>query len=268
MNFKKRGLFTGSKAVCEEPSMPEKGILAVWGSPGCGKTLASIKLAQHLASKKQNVLLVLCDMTTPMLPCVCPNSQVDTERSMGNVLVTEKMNQTLIKHNLTTLKKYKNLVILAMRKGENEHSYPAPTQEQAEALLTALRETAPYVIVDCSSYISSDVLSFVTLMLADHVLRLANVDLKSVSYFSGQNHLLRAENWDAGKQYKIASNVKPNQTQEQIYNSIGEVAFKLPYSTELEGQFLAGTLLDTLQMKDGRAYDKEIARISKEVFGC
>ena len=37
------------------------GILAVWGSPGSGKTVTAVKIAKHLAEKKQNVVLLLCD---------------------------------------------------------------------------------------------------------------------------------------------------------------------------------------------------------------
>lgn len=45
------------------------------------------------------------------------------------------------------------------------------------------------------------------------------------------------------------------------------MAFRLPYSYELEEQFLAQDLLANLCLKDGKAFQKEIAKISKEVFG-
>ena len=93
-------------------------------------------------------------------------------------------------------------------------------------------------------------------------------DLKSVSYFSSQLPLLKDTRWDADKQYKVASNVKPQQAAEHIGKVLGSVAFKLPYSQELEEQYLAGTLLSDLAMKDSRSYRKELDRILKEVFGC
>ena len=37
---------------------------------------------------------------------------------------------------------------------------------------------------------------------------------------------------------------------------------------QLVSQYLAGTLLSDLSMKDSRAYRKELERILKEVFGC
>ena len=140
------------------------------------------------------------------------------------------------------------------------------TKEQAEELLAGLREIAPYVVVDCSSYIANDILSAVALMESDSVLRLANCDLKSVGYLSSQLPLLRELQWDEDKQYKTAANIKPMQAADRIGQVLGSVAFQLPYSAELEEQYLAGNLLDDLSMKDSRAFRKEIYRICKEVF--
>lgn len=66
-------------------------------------------------------------------------------------------------------------------------------------------------MIDCGSYIANDILSAVALMEADSVLRLANADLKSISYLSSQLPLLKDAKWDTDKQYKIAANVKPQQ---------------------------------------------------------
>ncbi len=123
------------------------------------------------------------------------------------------------------------------------------------------------MVVDCGSYIANDILSAVALMEADSVLRLANADLKSISYLSSQLPLLRDSKWDADKQYKVAANVKPQQAGEQIGQALGSVAFTLPHSQELEEQYLAGNLLAELSLKDSRQFRKEIEKISKEVFG-
>lgn len=161
-------------------------------------------------------------------------------------------------HNLVTLKKHKYLTILGMKKGENEYTYPPYEQLQAQELMDGLRKIAPCVVVDCGSYIANDILSAVALMEADSVLRLANVDLKSVSYLSSQLPLLRDSKWDAEKQYKVASNVKPQQAGEQIGQALGSVAFILAHSPELEEQYLAGNLLADLSLKDSRPFRKDV----------
>lgn len=269
LNFKKNGIFTRRAAedeASQEPSSQE-GMLAVWGSPGSGKTVTAVKIAKHLADRKKNVVLLLCDMTAPMLPCICPPSELECEHSLGSILAATHVSEPLIKHNLVTLKKNSHLTLLGMKKGENEYTYPPYSEVQARELLDGLREIAPVVIVDCGSYIANDILSAVALMESNSVLRLANADLKSVSYLSSQLPLLRDSKWDADKQYKVASNVKPWQAGEQVSQALGTAAFTLPYSKELEEQYLAGNLLSDLSLKDSRQFRKEIDKICREVFG-
>ena len=68
LNFKKKGIFT--RQAPKEDALPQQepqdGILAVWGSPGSGKTTVAVKIAKYLADRKKNVVLLLCDMTAPM----------------------------------------------------------------------------------------------------------------------------------------------------------------------------------------------------------
>lgn len=269
LNFKKNGIFTRSGQEEEAvPEQDEQGILAVWGSPGSGKTTVAVKIAKLLSDRKKNVVLVLCDMTAPMLPCICPPSELEYEKSLGSVLAAAHVTAPLIKHNLITLKKNGFLTILAMKKGENEYTYPPYEQSQAGELLEELRKIADFIVVDCGSYIANDILSAVALMEADHVLRLSAADLKSISYLSSQLPLLRDSKWDAEKQYKTASNVKPRQAGEQMGQALGSVAFTLPHSKELEEQYFAGNMLADLSLKDSRLFRKEIEKIVKEVFGC
>ena len=144
--------------------------------------------------------------------------------------------------------------------------YAPCTKQQAEELIRGLREIVPYVVIDCSSYIANDILSAVALMEADSVLQLASCDLKSVGYLSSQLPLLGELKWDKDKQYRVASNIKPFQAADRIGQVLGSVVFRLPYSQELEEQYLAGELLADLSMKDSRAFRKEIDRICEEVF--
>ncbi|MFT4104827.1 MAG: ParA family protein [Lacrimispora sp.] len=270
LNFKKNSIFFKHKTGAEEYQDQEiqGGMLAVWGSPGSGKTVTAVKLAKYLADKKHNVVLLLCDMTAPMMPCICPPSELQSEHSLGSILAAAHVSELLIKHNLVTLKRHSHLTLLGMKKGENEYSYPPYSEVQAKELLYGLREVAPFIVVDCGSYIANDILSAVALLEADNVLRLANADLKSVSYLSSQLPLLRDSKWDADKQYKVAANVKPQQAGEQVGQALGSVSFTVPHSFELEEQYLAGNLLADLSLKDSRQFRKEIEKIAKEVFGC
>ena len=266
MNFKKSGIFSRKSELEErlsEDLEPRNQVLAVWGSPGCGKTMTAVKLAKHLAAKKKNVVLLLCDMTAPMLP-----GELESEHSLGSVLAAARVSESLVKHNLIIHKRYDCLTFLGMLRGENEYTYPPYTASQASELIQCLRNIAPYIIIDCGSYIANDILSAVALMESDAVLRLVNCDLKSVSYLASQLPLLRDNQWDADKQYRVACNVKTNEASDHVEQVLGNVTFKLPNSLELASQSLAGNLLADLSLRDSKGFRKEVEAISREVFGC
>jgi MinD superfamily P-loop ATPase len=270
LNFIKGGIFKrgGDHNDDWTAAKDEGGVLAVWGSPGSGKTTVAVKIARRLAERKKNAVLLLCDMTAPMLPCICPAANLEGERSLGSVLAAARVSLNLVKNNCVTHRRLGSLALLGMLKGENEYTYPPYAESQARELLDCLRELAGFVVIDCGSYIANDILSAVALMEADAVLRLVNCDLKSVSYLSSQLPLLKDSKWDADKQYKTASNLKPQQVGENIGQTLGSVAFRLPYSPEVERQYLEGDLLAELALKDSKAFRKELDKIIGEVFGC
>ena len=76
----------------------------VWGSPGSGKTTVAVKLAARLAGQKRDVALLLCDMNTPMLPCICPPSDLEEEHSLGSILAAAHVSESLVRHNCITHK--------------------------------------------------------------------------------------------------------------------------------------------------------------------
>lgn len=104
MNFLKGSLFRRNTEPEELEPMEESGggILAVWGSPGCGKTVTAVKIAKHLAAQKKNTVLLLCDMTAPMMPCICPPSELEVDKSLGSIFAAQHISVNLIKHNLTS----------------------------------------------------------------------------------------------------------------------------------------------------------------------
>ena len=99
MNFLKGSLFRRNTELEELEPMEESGggILAVWGSPGCGKTVTAVKIAKHLAAQKKNTVLLLCDMTAPMMPCICPPSELEVDKSLGSIFAAQHISVNLIK---------------------------------------------------------------------------------------------------------------------------------------------------------------------------
>ncbi|MCH5248396.1 MAG: AAA family ATPase [Lachnospiraceae bacterium] len=251
----------------EEATLPDGNVLAVWGSPSSGKTTVSVKLAHYLASRKKNVVLLLCDMVSPPLPCLCNPSELVEEHSLGNILAATHVTQAIIKENCIFHKKYKYLTMIGMKKGENVFTYAPYTQVQAEELVRNLKMMADYVIIDCGSYIAYDILSAVSLIEADYVLRLVTCNLKSISYLSSQLPLLKDKKWDADKQIRIVSDVKPNEAANYMEQVFGQVAYTIPHSAEVETQALEGRLFHDLTQKESKEFKAGIDAIGKGVLG-
>ena len=248
------------------PDKQDNQVLAVWGSPSSGKTIVSVKLARYIASQKKNVILVLADMSAPPLPYVCPASDLECENSLGNILGAAHADGNLIRQNAILHKKNEYLTMLAMLKGENAFSYAPYTETQARELISELRHMADYIIIDCTSNITNDALSAVSLIESDAVLRLVSCDLKSISYLNSQLPLLLDNKFNANKQYKAVSNVSSFQADENIEQTVGGVSFKIPHSDEVYRQFLSGNLFAGLSEKDSRDFRKAVSKIANEVF--
>lgn len=242
-------------------------VLAVWGSPSSGKTLVSAKLANYITNKGYDVALVLCDMDAPPLHLLVPLNRIEEQKSLGSILAAIKINENLILQNSITVKKNDHISIIGMLKGENKFTYPKYTQVQASELIEELREIVDFVIVDCSSHLSDDILSTVALIESDCVLRLINCDLKSVSYLSSQLPLLADSKFKADKQLKVANDVKTIHSNENIEQVIGGVTFTIPHSDLVEKQYLSGELLlDTPIKRDTKEFRQVIEDIAEEVF--
>ena len=248
------------------PDRQDNQVLAVWGSPSSGKTIMSVKLARYIASQKKNVILVLADMSAPPLPYVCPSSDLESELSLGNILGAAHVDENLVKQNAILHKKNEYLTMFAMLKGENAFSYAPYTETQARELIHTLRQLADYIIIDCTSNITNDVLSAISLIESDAVLRLVSCDLKSISYLNSQLPLLLDNKFNANKQYKAASNVSSFQADDEIEQIVGGINFKIPHSDEVYKQFLAGNLFGGLTEKDSKDFRKAVSKITNEVF--
>ncbi|MBO1695240.1 AAA family ATPase [[Clostridium] symbiosum] len=268
LSFKGKKRDKPQKQLMIEGNKKPVQVLAVWGSPGSGKTTVAVKLAKCLAEKKQNVLLIISDMTVPMIPCICPLEDLENTWSLGNILAAPHVTQALIEENCITHKKIKYLAFLGMLNGENEYTYAPYEAEQATELIAGVRKLTDYVIIDCSSYIANDILSAVALMEADAVLQVVNCDLKSISYLASQLPLLQEAKWGVDKHLKVINNIKGHEAINHMEQVLGKVSFMVPAALEVMEQGIAGNLLVDLESKKSRGFEHEIEKVAKEVFEC
>ncbi|ERI90673.1 hypothetical protein HMPREF1982_03711 [Clostridiales bacterium oral taxon 876 str. F0540] len=240
--------------------MNENQILAVWGNPSSGKTTASIKIAKELSEREKNVIVVFCDVLCPTTVTILPHMDLEN-KSLGRLLSAPSITQADILSECIILGKNEYLSFLGYAQGENVFTYAEFSKERAMDLLILLRHLADYVIVDCSSNFTSDILSTTALEMADKVIRLKSVNLKSVSYFDSYLPLLADRRFNVEKHIKALSNVKDNEPKEQIKEKYHGVKHELLHVEEITEQFLCGELLNNLKSKEKEEYDKSLREL-------
>ena len=207
--------------------MVQNKIIAVMGSPGSGKTTASIKLAAELAEKKKNVILVFCDPFTPVIPFVvsCPEEQV----SVGTLLTTPSLTQKMILDSCIPIKENGYISLLGYRLGDSLMAYPQITRDRAVDFLVCLRYLADFIIMDCSAVFEADVLSMLAMELSDQIIKIGTSNLRGISYFESRSSLLSDRRFQPEKQRMYLGNLKTGQEWEAVSVQYGGVDGILPH---------------------------------------
>lgn len=113
---------------------------------------------------------------------------------------------------------------------------------------------ADVVIVDCTSYLSADLLSVIALELADHVVRIHSCDLKSLMFFASYMPLLTDHRFRRSSVVSVLSKVKPEQDSSEYTQIFDGIDITLPYLLQIEQQVAAAQLLEDCSGKEAVAY--------------
>ena len=230
-------------------------LIAVWGSPGSGKTTFSVKLAEALNSRSKKsaghkTLVVFTDLTSPVVPVVFPNKKSEDIYSLGSVLVKTDLSPNVIFGGTMFIKDRSDLGYLGYTAGENKFSYPALTEDKIRAFEEQLRLMADFVIVDCVSNPEESLLSKLLLQDADKVIRVCTPNLKCLSYHQSQTQMLTrfgylpedhigVLNITESEQQYSASDLKPR---------FGKIEYTVPFSSTIREQYMVER--QTEQTKD------------------
>lgn len=243
--------------------MVQNKIIAVMGSPGSGKTTASIKLALELAAKKKNVILVFCDPFTPVIPFVvpCPEEQV----SIGTLLTTPSLTQKMILDSCIPIKESGYISLLGYRFGDSLMAYPQITRERTVDFLVCLRYLADFIILDCSTVFEADVLSMIAMELSDQTIKIGTSNLRGISYFEARSILLSDQRFQPEKQKMYLGNLKAGQEWEAVSVQYGGVEGVLPHLMALEQQYDEQALFEPLTGKEAAPYDAAIRKLEEQI---
>ena len=246
--------------------MSESKVLAVMGSGASGKTSLCCKLAERLANKKQNVIVVFCDPFTPVIPYVLP-ADAPHHVSLGDLLTRPVITQTDILAACVPLKDNDHISVLGYKAKESLLTFAEVLPTKAAELYSMLRPLADYIIIDCTTAFEADVASIVALKSADKILRLGAGNLNGVSYFQSHDIILRDSAYRPEEQLKAVSNVWTGQEYEAVAQQYRGVGFILPHTAELAYQYDELTLFEPLSGKDSETYCDEVDNILAAAFG-
>lgn len=231
-------------------------VITVWGSPNSGKSTISIKLGKEI-SKHNSVVVIFTDTVAPVIPIIQEN--IDNTKSLGNVL-TGDITKDLILKNCIEVPHIKNLGFLGYRQGENIFSYPQYSESRVLELIEQLKNLVDYIIVDASSNIINDLISIVSLEVADTVFRVNSPELKNISYFDSFLPLLTDPKFKVDKQINILSNFRVEDSIDELADMY-KVKETIPYMDEIREQNLCSELLLNLSSKEEKKLSSKLQNI-------
>lgn len=232
-------------------------VIAMWGSPNSGKTTVSIKLAKEL-SKQNSVIVLFSDILAPVIPTL--RDDVDTKKSLGNVLSSATLDNDVILKNCIEVGKIKNIGFLGYAQGENVFTYPQYTEERVKDLIDHLKELADYVIIDTSSNFVNDLITIVALEVSDKVLRINSSELKNISYFDSYLPLLIDSRFKSDTHINILSNSRCDDPEDEL-EDIFNISSTINHSEEIREQGLCSDLLSNLSPKEQDKLSLELNKI-------
>lgn len=186
-------------------------LIAIWGSPASGKTITTLKLAQTLGAKNKNVLTIFSDPLCPSIPFLVPQI-ANKQQSLGELLSLPALAQDDLLRFSLSIKSSPRLGLLSYSKGDHAFSYANYDRERAVDFLTLARHIADVVLVDCTSYVSSSLLSTVALELADNVFRFHTCDLKSMMFYASNLPLLSDARFQQAPLFRFYPTFGPDRT--------------------------------------------------------
>lgn len=246
--------------------MQQDKLLTIMGSPGSGKTTTAVKLARTLAARRKNVVLVLCDPFTPVIPALLPAGMAH-DTSLGALLTAPGLTQGSILNACVPAPGSGYISLLGYRTGESLMGYPKVTRDKALELFVSLRYLADYVIIDCTAIFEADPASFVAIEAADRVLKMVTANLKGISWFQTHSPMLADSRYRKERQMTAIGNLKVGQDWESVSGQYGGIDYMLPYTAELEQQDNEMALFEPMFSQESTVYQAEINRILLDVFG-
>ena len=219
-------------------------VITVWGSPGSGKSTFSAILARYLTRGKSKAILISPDQTVPMLPVWFPNENIENHMSLGHVLTSSELNNSIIAPHVKLLKSYPYIGVLGYASGDMPLSYPEPDYKKIADVIGVVSGMVDFVIVDCSSRIT-DYFTAAAIEAADVCISIFTPDLRGVSYRKAQTPLLTGEQFKLDSHLIFAGVARPYDALDEMEHVFGRLDGILPWIKEIDRAATEGLIFQS-----------------------
>ncbi|MDR2043299.1 MAG: hypothetical protein LBQ15_02830 [Clostridium sp.] len=240
----------------------EGKLVAVAGSPGCGKTLTSLKLALALESRGKDVLVFALESAPPPLSYLlaCPPGP---RQSLGALLARPQTGPADILRACLPVPGHRRVALIGYLPGESLSDYPAPQAGRIRGVYEKARRAADFVLLDCAAGAEGSPATLQALREADAVLELACADPKSVSYRRCLERLRQDLDRRPGQEtLTVLNNAAAGQPWEEAVSLLGALHTAVPQCAAVARQYREMALWEPPEGREGRHYTERIARIA------
>lgn len=239
-------------------------MIAVYGNSGSYKTTTSLSLARAISEKDKtaDIIIVGTDATKPLIPIAAP-FESKFSGSVGKVLSVVDFGEDVIFKNVFMATD--KIGIIAYNIRENSNTYALVSQNRIDDLYVQLHRIANYVIIDCTSDVSRDVLTAKAIINAEEKIELLTCDLNGLAFDGSQEPILQSEQYGLHNVVRFISlDNRFKQDKAAMTNALGRISGEIPYCSKAAEYFNQGTLLT--KGVDDSAYNRTINSIAKLVM--
>ena len=208
-------------------------VIAVWGSPGSGKSTFSAILSRYLTRDKSKAIVISPDQTVPMLPVWFPNENIENNMSLGHILTSSEINNSIIAERVKLLKSYPYVGVLGYTSGDMPLSYPDTDYGKISQVIEVIAGMVDYVIVDCTSRMT-DLFTPAAIEMADVCVGIFSADLRGVSYRKAQTPLLSGAKFRFNEHLIFAGKARPYYALDEMEHVFGHLDGMLPWAKEID----------------------------------
>ncbi len=219
----------------------DASVIAVWGSPGSGKSTFSAILARYLTRDKSKAIIISPDITVPMLPVWFPNENIENKISLGHILTSHEINNSIIAERVKLLKSYPYIGVLGCTSGDMPLSYPDVSYDKIVQTIEVTAGMVDHVIIDCTSR-ATDLFTPASIEVADVVVGIYSADLRGISYRKSSSPLMNSAKFKPNEHLIFAGSARPYYAIDEMEHIFGHLDGILPWSKEIDRASTEGVI--------------------------